>query len=121
MLPCLLLAVSRVVTQFPVRPNGVTVNYFSVDGGVLDSPMLVEPSTGSGGYSMVVSRFEVGFNALDCGYGIGLLVGGYNDNTAVAVERVSVLRTLVGKNNSNFCLPMQRYYSTVASYVLPIT
>ena len=81
---------SRVATQFPVRPNGVTINYFAIDGGALDYPTLVEPSTEGEGYSMVVSRFEVGFNVLDCGYGIGLLVGSYDDDTAVAVDRVSV-------------------------------
>lgn len=85
---------ARVDTQFPVRPNGVVINYIAIDGGVLDTPTLVETegdvSLDGGKYSMVVSRFEVGYDVLECGNDMGLLVGSYGDK-AVAVERVSML------------------------------
>ena len=87
--------------MFPVRPNGVVISYIEVDGGALDSPYLAEyedreagsavMETESEEYTMVVSRYEVRYVALDCGFGMGLLVGTYDNdiNAHVRVEQVS--------------------------------
>ena len=102
----------RVDGMFPVRPNGLVIRYMLVDGGTLDTPHLSEcpnnsaqesePGSGSGsgggmpeigyaGYSMVVSQFEVTYVVPNCGYGIGLLVGSYDDSMepTIKVDQVS--------------------------------
>jgi hypothetical protein len=84
--------VTRIGTEFPVRPNGITINYFAIEGGALDTPRLIEgdmSEDGAGEYSMVVSQFQVGYNVLDCGYGMDLLIGSYESDSDIAVERVS--------------------------------
>lgn len=91
---------SQIDDQFPARPNGVVINYFEVDGGILDIPMLIERGSGMNGsqsalddpvYSMVVSTFEVSYGVMECGFGIGLLIGYYDNISAgvVTVEQVS--------------------------------
>lgn len=109
--------VQRMDTQFPVRPNGVTISYFEVQGGLLETPTLIErplPTAvpvGSGSlsegmgeqpspeegteYRMVVSSFEVTYGVLACGFDTGLLVGSYDDAydaaAVVGVESVSTI------------------------------
>ena len=87
------LVVTQVAGTFPARPNGVSISYVEVDGGVLDAPYLAEyPADNSESpYTMVVSRFEIRYAVLNCGFGMGLILGSY-DNEAdarVKVEQVS--------------------------------
>ena len=91
---------SRVNGMSPVRPNGLVIRYIEVDGGALDTPYISEyPADdgefGSGsammeteytGYSMVVSRYEVSYAVQDCGYGMGLLVGSYDDSLEESIK-----------------------------------
>ncbi len=92
---------TQISGTFPARPNGVAISYVEVDGGALESPFLADyPAGGEMGngtleepeYSMVVSRFEVRYAVLDCGFGMELLLGSYdNDPEArVKVEQVSL-------------------------------
>ena len=95
------ISVTQIDEAFPARPNGLFIRYIEVDGGALDSPYLSEypagyEEIGSGimddgaGYVMVVSRFEVRYTVPNCGAGMDLLVGRYDNAEAhVKVERVS--------------------------------
>ena len=87
----------------PARPNGVVINYMLVDGGLLEEPLLSNhyqlgmddtEYTGSEDhqYSMVVSRFQVTYFVHNCGFGIGLLTGCYdNTDIPVLVNQVEII------------------------------
>ena len=84
---------------FPARPNGVSISHVNVEGGALAIPYLTSYPNEMGStemdqspYTMVVSRFELNYVAIDCGFGIGLLIGTYDSEagSCVKVEQVSV-------------------------------
>lgn len=116
--------------MFPVRPNGLVVRYILVDGGTLNTPYLSEyplngdheseseseSGSGSGmvergnaGYSMVVSRFQVTYGVPNCGYGIGLLVGSYDNNTEPTIKVDQV-------RNTFFCIVLSLYHCLYNRY-----
>ena len=77
-----------------MRPNGVVISYVQVVGGILSQPTLLnrsqsETNSTNPYFSMVVSRYNVTYSVLDCGFGIGLLTGSYDNNNPVRVEQVS--------------------------------
>lgn len=90
---------TQIDSTFPARPNGVTLSNVVVEGGALDEPHLTnypgaEDEVGStemqSPYTMAVSRFELSYTARDCGFGIGLLIGTYDNDLNITVEQVSI-------------------------------
>ena len=66
-----------------------------VAGGPLSQPRLSNYSSSvSDSYTMTVARYEISYSVLDCGFGMGLLIGSYNgeagdDTIGVQMEQVS--------------------------------
>ncbi len=80
-------AVSRVDNLPPAQPNGVVINYIEVEKETLTRPLLYNRGDQ---HIMVLSNYRVSYSVHDCGAGMGLLTGSYDDTnkTALRVTRV---------------------------------
>ena len=81
-------------------PGGVQVTAVTVTGGYSTPPELASPATSNGGFGpipkLVVSSFQVNYTVENCGSGMTLLEGSYDqsdssdmiDQSDVIVERI---------------------------------